>query len=128
MHLLTVKRHFFDSHENDVTPEIPVSDHMSHIDNVDLLKDALSERGSDTAIQDLPCIDFADQHLISDLQTLQSEGHISHGVNCDAVNFKIKNPQFYPVASRASILDDFQHLVQQDLKTLYDRNIKIKNI
>lgn len=60
----------------------------------------------------LSCVDFNDQRVVFDLQSLQSESSEQHRLECDDVKFRIKNPKFYPISSRALALDDFQYLVQ----------------
>lgn len=117
-----MKRHF--SLDDDADSETRVLKHM-HVSCPVNVPDFQNTASDFSNIP--PCMGFADQHAILNLQSLQSETSDQYSQDCHGAEFKIKNPKFYLVLSRALVLDDFQYLVQQDIKILHDRQIKIKN-
>lgn len=105
--LLTVKRHFLSGDEG-VTPDSITAGENTQIRN------------------EFSSLPFADQVTLCDLQDLQREGTPFQFNTDDKIAFKSSNPSYYPLSSRANILDDFQYLIEQDLKALYERKVKGK--
>lgn len=67
---------------------------------------------------------FHEQRALLDPQSLQGENSFPIcTLSADDVHFSTTCPSFYPNSSRVPILDDSQHLIEQELKTLHDQEI-----
>lgn len=74
----------------------------------------------------IPHIDFRNQCAILDLDSLARESFHSNLPTDDDIHFKVKNPRYYPIGYRSNVLDDFQTLVENDLKELHQHNVTHK--
>lgn len=68
-------------------------------------------------------LDFRDQCAILDFDSLAGESFFTNCPTDHDIPFKIKNPRCYTIGSRSNALDDFQTLVENDLKELHQHNI-----
>lgn len=101
--LLTVKRNFFD-------PESKSDNDEPHVVH--------------KSVNEFVSLNFNDQITLLTLQDLQREnnGSLASNVTADMVQYGTTNPSFYPIKSRASVLDDFQYLVEQELRNLSEED------
>lgn len=67
--------------------------------------------------------DFRDQCAVINLNSLAGESENVDLPRDQDIVFKTRNPCYYPIASRSNVLDDFQMLIETDLKELYQRNL-----
>lgn len=66
---------------------------------------------------------------IRDLVDLQSESFTYYLTDDYRVTFQTKNPCYYPTESRVPILEDFQYLIERDLRDLNEKRTRVnKNV
>lgn len=108
--LLTIKRYFFIDQTISVNESNPTA-----------IREVQSASNTENISIVSPFVGFQDQMVIRDLTELQSED-LSHSLpNDHIVDFQIKNPCYYPINSRVPILEDFQDLLERDLRYLNDK-------
>lgn len=72
-------------------------------------------------VNEFVSLNFDEQRALMALKDLHGESNkdVLAAITTDMVNYGISNPLLYPINSRASILDDFQFLVEQELRALH---------